>query len=43
LDHAVVSERKKIDLAFVTPLLDDDDESISFTEEQEDELANLER
>lgn len=43
LDNALVSERKKIDLTFVTPLLEDNEEGISYTDEQEDEYANLER
>lgn len=43
IDNAVVSQRKKIDLAFVTPLLDDDSEGLSFAEEQENEFANPER
>jgi hypothetical protein len=43
LDSALVSERKKIDLTFVTPLLEDDEEGISYSDEQEDEYANLER
>ncbi|HEV7373543.1 MAG TPA: hypothetical protein VGN95_02410 [Pyrinomonadaceae bacterium] len=43
LDNAIVNERKKIDLSFVTPLLEDDEEGISFTDDLEDEYANLER
>ena len=43
LANAEVNGRKKIDLTFVTPLLEDDGEGISYTDEQEDEYANLER
>jgi len=45
LDSATVSKRRKIDLAFVTPLLEDDTESVSNAgiSDQEDDLANPER
>ena len=43
LDNAVVNERKKIDLAFVTPLLEDDAEAISPAEEADEDLFNPER
>jgi hypothetical protein len=42
LDNAVLNQRKKIDLAFVTPLLDEDSEGITSTEENDD-LVNPER
>jgi len=42
LDNAFVNEHPKIDLPFVTPLLEDDSEGIPFTEE-EDDLANPDR
>jgi hypothetical protein len=43
LNSAVVSEHKKIDLAFASPLLEDDEAAISYADEPEDEYANLER
>jgi hypothetical protein len=43
LDNAVINERKKIDLPFVTPLLNDDTEAISPTEEGDEDLFNPER
>ncbi len=43
LSNGELNQRRKIDLAFVTPFLDDDNESISYTDDQDDELANLER
>jgi hypothetical protein len=42
LDHAYVSDHPKIDLAFVTPLLEDDAEGILFDDE-EDAYANPDR
>ena len=45
LDNAVVNQRKKIDLAFVTPLLEDSNEDMLFGEEgnPDSDLVNLER
>lgn len=43
LDNAVVNERKKIDLPFVTPLLEDDTEAISAAEETNELFDNPER
>jgi hypothetical protein len=42
LDNAIVSNCKKIDLTFVTPLLEDDTEALAFADE-EDDLSNPER
>jgi hypothetical protein len=45
LDTAIVTQRRKIDLAFVTPLLEDDADSVSDLSraDEEDEFSNPER
>jgi hypothetical protein len=45
LDNAIVNQRRKIDLAFVTPLLEDDADSVSgvLVPDEEDDFSNPER